>query len=68
MGHFSKIFLQEMEKGYGVKVTGESTRAPRGPRRTEKFCCPQWNNFRHSNREILCFQFGITTAERFLKN
>ncbi len=25
-----------MEKGYGVKVTGESTRAPRGPRRTEK--------------------------------
>ena len=36
VGYFSKRFLQEMEKCYGVKVTGECTRgAPRGSRRTE---------------------------------
>ncbi len=32
-----KKLLHEMGKGYGVKFTRESTRDPRGPRRTEKF-------------------------------
>ena len=36
-----KEFLQ-MEKRYGVEVIGESTRAPSGPRKTEKFCSLQF--------------------------
>ncbi len=35
----SKGISSRNGKGYGVKVTGGSTKASRGLRRTEKFCC-----------------------------
>ena len=66
VGNFSKGISSEMEELWS-QSHWRKYKAPRGPRRTKKFCHLQWNYFRHSNQVILCFQFSRAIAERFKK-